>query len=173
MMHLAPSTCIVILIAKAALDGIARQQGSMGVDMGASENPVEAALAETAAPAPVEVAPVEAAPAEAAPVAAAPEPVKAEPAPEPAKAEETAPVEAASEEGALFTAPEGEPDDLKKISGVGPVLEKKLHELGITKFAQVAAFSAQDIENVDGRLNFKGRIERDNWLEQAKELAAQ
>ena len=178
------------LIAKAALDGIARQQGSMGVDMGAAENPVEAALEETAAPsakeeAPVEAAPAEAAPAEVAPVAAAPvvaapepikaepapEPVKAEPAPKPAKAKAKA-EEPAAEEGALFTAPEGEPDDLKKISGVGPVLEKKLHELGITKFAQVAAFSAKDIENVDGRLNFKGRIERDNWLAQAKELDA-
>ncbi len=144
------------LIAKAALDGIARQQGSMGVDLGASENPVEEALAapevaETPAPAPV----VEA---------------KAEPAAQPAKEEAAAPV--AATEGALFTAPEGEPDDLKLISGVGPVLETKLHELGITKFAQVAAFSATDIENVDGRLNFKGRIERDNWIAQATELAA-
>lgn len=73
--------------------------------------------------------------------------------------------------GALFAAPEGEPDDLKKISGVGPVLEKKLHALGITKYAQVAAFSADDIEKVDEVLNFKGRIERDNWLDQAAELA--
>ena len=73
--------------------------------------------------------------------------------------------------GALFAAPEGEPDDLKKISGVGPVLEKKLHALGITKYAQVAAFSADDIQKVDEVLNFKDRIERDNWLEQAAELA--
>ena len=72
---------------------------------------------------------------------------------------------------ALFSAPEGEPDDLKKISGVGPVLEKKLHGLGITKFAQVAAFTAEDIAKVDDALSFKGRIERDNWLEQAAELA--
>ncbi len=72
---------------------------------------------------------------------------------------------------ALFTAPEGEPDDLKKISGVGPVLEKKLHALGITKFSQVAAFTQEDIQRVDDALSFKGRIERDNWLEQAAELA--
>ena len=72
---------------------------------------------------------------------------------------------------ALFTAPEGDADDLKKISGVGPVLEGKLNALGITSFAQIAAFSAQDIEKVDEVLNFKGRIERDNWLEQAAELA--
>lgn len=74
-------------------------------------------------------------------------------------------------EGALFTAPDGDPDDLKKISGVGPALEKKLHDLGITKFAQVAAFTKDDIEKVDDALSFKGRIERDDWVKQAAELA--
>jgi len=74
---------------------------------------------------------------------------------------------------ALFVAPEGEADDLKKISGVGPVLEQKLNALGITKFAQVAAFTAEDIARVDDALSFKGRIERDNWLEQAAELAGE
>ncbi|MBO0345551.1 50S ribosomal protein L21 [Roseibium limicola] len=71
----------------------------------------------------------------------------------------------------LFTAPAGDKDDLKKISGVGPVLEKKLNELGITKYDQIINFSAEDIARVDDVLNFKGRIERDNWIEQAKELA--
>lgn len=70
----------------------------------------------------------------------------------------------------LFTAPEGK-DDLKKISGVGPVLEKKLNALGITTYEQIVNFSAEDIARVDEVLNFKGRIERDNWVEQAKELA--
>ncbi len=142
------------LIAKAAIDGIARQQGSSGVDLGAAvEAPVEEALA--AEPAPV--------------AEAAPEPAPApEPTPEPAPA----PAPAAAPEGdALFAKPEGEPDDLKKISGVGPVLEGKLHDLGITKFAQVAAFTKEQIDMVDDRLSFKGRIERDNWLEQAAELA--
>jgi len=72
---------------------------------------------------------------------------------------------------ALFTAPEGEPDDLKKISGVGPAIEKKLNALGITKYEQIAKFKKADIEQVDEVLNFKGRIERDGWLDQAKELA--
>lgn len=72
---------------------------------------------------------------------------------------------------ALFTAPEGPADDLKKISGVGPVLEKKLNALGVTTFAQVAAMSRDDIEKLDDALSFKGRIDRDNWLEQAAELA--
>ncbi|WP_417688296.1 50S ribosomal protein L21 [Roseibium sp.] len=86
-----------------------------------------------------------------------------------AKAEEAP---AASEEVApLFTAPEGKADDLKKISGVGPVLEKKLNALGITTYEQIVGFSAEDIARVDEVLNFKGRIERDNWVEQAKELA--
>ncbi len=95
---------------------------------------------------------------------------------EPAK--EKAPQKAAKKEAeaapeALFAAPEGAGDDLKKISGVGPVLEKKLNALGITTFAQVAAFSKEDIDRVDDALSFKGRIERDNWLEQAKTLAAE
>ena len=72
---------------------------------------------------------------------------------------------------ALFTAPKGDPDDLKKISGVGPVLEKKLHAFGVTQFAQVAAFKKADIAKLDEALNFKGRIERDDWVGQAKALA--
>ncbi len=51
------------------------------------------------------------------------------------------------------------------------MLEKKLNDLGITKFAQVAAFTAEDIAKVDDALSFKGRIERDDWLGQAKALA--
>lgn len=81
-----------------------------------------------------------------------------------APAKETAPA-------ALFKAPDGEPDDLKKISGVGPVLEKKLNGFGVTKFEQVAAFSKEDIDKLDEALSFKGRIERDDWLSQAAKLA--
>lgn len=83
------------------------------------------------------------------------------------KAEDPAP--AAAE--ALFSAPAGDKDDLKKISGVGPVLEKKLNDLGITRFDQIAAFTQADIDRVDERLNFKGRIEREDWLGQAAKLA--
>ncbi len=61
-------------------------------------------------------------------------------------------------------------DDLSKISGVGPVLVGKLEALGITSFQQIVDFSPEDIVRVDGELNFKGRIERDNWVEQAKEF---
>ena len=71
----------------------------------------------------------------------------------------------------LFEAPAGDKDDLKLISGVGPVLERKLNELGITKFEQVAKFTKKQIAEVDDRLSFKGRIERDDWKAQAKALA--
>jgi small subunit ribosomal protein S2 len=74
-------------------------------------------------------------------------------------------------DGVAFVRPAGDPDDLKKITGVGPVLEGKLNALGITRFDQIAAFSAEDIEKVDGLLNFKGRVERDDWVGQAKQLA--
>ncbi len=64
----------------------------------------------------------------------------------------------------------GEPDDLKKISGVGPVLEGKLNELGIFHYWQVAELSAEEIASIDEALSFKGRIERDDWVAQAKNL---
>lgn len=59
-------------------------------------------------------------------------------------------------------------DDLSRISGVGPVLVGKLASLGITTFQQVADFNEEDINRLDEELNFKGRITRDNWVEQAK-----
>tara|TARA_R110002051_G_scaffold57104_10_gene105903 strand:- start:13469 stop:14182 length:714 start_codon:yes stop_codon:yes gene_type:complete len=62
-------------------------------------------------------------------------------------------------------------DDLTQISGVGPVIVKKLHDLGVTTFSQIAAWTPDDITSMDEKLNFKGRIDRDNWLEQAAELA--
>ncbi|MEX0285640.1 MAG: 50S ribosomal protein L21 [Paracoccaceae bacterium] len=62
-------------------------------------------------------------------------------------------------------------DDLKKLSGVGPALEKKLLAAGITTFAQIAAWTEADIADFDEKLSFKGRIEREGWVEQAKELA--
>jgi len=66
--------------------------------------------------------------------------------------------------------PEGTADDLKKISGVGPVLEEKLNKLGIYHYKQIAGFSATDIAAIDDALSFKGRIERDGWLAQATQL---
>ncbi len=66
----------------------------------------------------------------------------------------------------------GKADNLQMISGVGPKLEKVLHELGIYHFSQIAAWTEKDIAEVDERLKFKGRIERDEWVRQARLLAA-
>lgn len=63
------------------------------------------------------------------------------------------------------------PDDLKMISGIGPKLEGTLNSLGIYSFAQVASWKKAEREWVDGYLNFKGRIDRDDWVKQAKALA--
>ena len=63
------------------------------------------------------------------------------------------------------------PDDLKQLKGVGPALEKKLHAAGVTTFAQIAAWGPEDIADMDGKLSFKGRIERDGWVDQARLLA--
>ena len=62
-------------------------------------------------------------------------------------------------------------DDLKLISGVGPKIEGVLHTLGIFTFAQVASWKKAEREWVDGYLSFHGRIERDDWVKQAKALA--
>lgn len=62
-------------------------------------------------------------------------------------------------------------DDLKQLSGVGPALEKKLLAAGVTTFAQIAGWTADDIAAMDEKLSFKGRIEREGWVEQAKKLA--
>jgi large subunit ribosomal protein L21 len=62
-------------------------------------------------------------------------------------------------------------DDLKQLSGVGPALEKKLHAAGVTSFAQIAAWTDADVTAMDEKLSLKGRIEREGWIAQAKELA--
>ena len=64
-------------------------------------------------------------------------------------------------------------DDLARIKGVGPKLVTLLNELGITTFAQIASWSDADVTRVDAQLGrFKGRITRDQWVEQAKLLSA-
>jgi NADH-quinone oxidoreductase subunit E len=64
------------------------------------------------------------------------------------------------------------PSDLKAISGIGPKLEKVLNGLGIWTYAQIAAWSPQEIAWVDDYLSFNGRIGRDDWTAQAAVLAA-
>ena len=104
------------------------------------------------------------------PIAAAIAPIAPEPAekaPEaPAPADEPAPQ-------AAMAAPAGEEaDDLLRMKGVGPKLNARLIELGVTRFSQIAAWSAADMEAVDAQLGaFKGRPVRDQWIDQARYLA--
>ena len=95
-----------------------------------------------------------------------------EAAPEPA-----APTPATSEEGtrpATLDAPrEGGADDLKKIKGIGPKLEKLCNSLGFYHFDQIAAWTEDEVAWVDQNLEgFKGRVSRDTWVEQARLLAS-
>jgi predicted flap endonuclease-1-like 5' DNA nuclease len=64
-------------------------------------------------------------------------------------------------------------DDLKRIKGIGPVIEKTLHGLGMYHFKQIAEFNAENIAWVDKHISFPGRIEREQWVSQAKKLAAE
>lgn len=64
-------------------------------------------------------------------------------------------------------------DDLKLIWGVGPVLERRLHELGITKFSQIAAWSGADIAAIEPKLEtIPDRIRRERWVETCRRLNA-
>ncbi|NDP43655.1 MAG: hypothetical protein GZ089_13205 [Aromatoleum sp.] len=65
----------------------------------------------------------------------------------------------------------GAPDDLKLIVGVGPVLERMLHQLGVGTYRQIAHWSERDIDDFDAKLpEFPGRIRRDGWVTQARAL---
>ena len=116
-----------------------------------------------AAPSAPEPAPVsEPAPATA-PIAQAPK----------AEAPEVEAVEDAVRPEALSGARNGGADDLKMINGVGPKLEIMLNELGFYHFDQIAGWSAAEVAWVNDNLKgFKGRVSRDNWVEQARKLAS-
>ncbi len=118
------------LIARSAIDGIARGQGGAGVDLGAMDAPIEEEI---------------------------PEAVSAG---------------SAGEVFELLASPRGGVDDLTKLHGVGPELEKKLNDYGIFHYWQVAAMSDADIAKVDGALKLNGRIGRDGWVDTAKALVA-
>jgi len=115
------------LIARAALDGISRSQGSSGMDMGSSVAPM------------AEVLPVDAAP-------------------------------YVGEAFELLSVPRGAPDDLKKLTGIGPQLEQKLNEAGVYHYWQVAAMSDADVAKLDQELKLNGRAGRDGWIASARGL---
>ncbi len=100
---------------------------------------------------------------------AAPKKAKAKAEKKAAPAKAAAPTKAKAEKAA--PAATAGADDLKELSGVGPALEKKLHAAGVTSFAQVAAWTDADVEDFGEKLSFKGRIEREGWIDQAKKLA--
>jgi small subunit ribosomal protein S2 len=114
------------LIAKAAIDGISRAQGELGVDIGAAEEPLGEELPEEKA------------------------------------------------EGLGFeqlSGPRGVTDDLKKLAGVSPTIEKKLNDLGIFHYWQIAGFGPKAAHNVGEEVGLPGRV--DGWIAQAKELGAE
>jgi len=114
------------LIAKAAIDGISRAQGNMGMDIGAAEKPIVEVL--------------------------------------------TAPAEKSLGFEPL-PGPRGIADDLKKLSGISPDIEKKLNDLGIFHFQQIAELSSTAAHNVGEEVGLPGRV--DGWVAKAKELTAE
>lgn len=92
-------------------------------------------------------------------------------------ADVNAQIAAQAQEAAAIGAPRiaaaiGDPDDLRKIKGIGPKLNALLSELGVSRYDQIATWTAADVAEVDPYLGtFKGRIARDNWIEQASFLA--
>jgi predicted flap endonuclease-1-like 5' DNA nuclease len=105
---------------------------------------------------------------------AAAAPVRAAHAPEPVRAPAPAPAAAAAVKPVFLTAARGaRPDDLKLIKGVGPKLEQMLHGMGVFHFDQIAAWTPAEVAWVDDNLEgFKGRVSRDEWVAQARILAA-
>lgn len=115
---------------------------------------------------PVPVKPVPVKPAAPKPVAAKPAPVKAKPAPAktPTADPDGKPIPLSGPRG-------GKKDDLKRIKGVGPKIEGTLNGLGIYHFDQVAGWTSKTVGWINGFLSFKGRIQREKWISQAKLLA--
>lgn len=75
--------------------------------------------------------------------------------------------------GPFTTAPDGPADDLQRISGIGPKLESMLNEQGITTFAQLASLDEDGVDALQARLpQFPGRVRRDDWIGQARQLSS-
>jgi small subunit ribosomal protein S2 len=114
------------LISRAAIDGIGRAQGDMGVDLGAAEKPV----VEEAVSAPAEGPGYE-----------------------------------------VLSGPRGVADDLKKLGGISPAIEKKFNDLGIFHYWQVAAFGPVAAEKIGDEVGLPGRVE--GWIQKAKAFTAE
>lgn len=130
------------LIAKAAIDGISRAQGSSGMDLGASEEPMAEELpANDDAAVTVESDALDPA--------------------------DVAMLAESTEHFELLAAPRGAPDDLTKLNGAGPQIVQKLNDAGIYHYWQLAAMTPEDVAKVDADLKLNGRIDRDSWVSQA------
>ena len=68
---------------------------------------------------------------------------------------------------------DGPSDDLRQIKGIGPKIAGILDELGIRRFDQIAAWTPENVDWVNERLKFKGRVEREQWIEQAQALVSE
>ena len=161
------------LIARAAIDGIERAQGVAGIDIGEAEEVPEAALPEakeeTAEPAAAPVANGKAGEHTHAPEERKKAPkAKAKAGAGPAKEADAA--EASTLEG--LAGPQGEKDDLKKIRGITKAYEKKLNERGIYHYWQIAAFTQDNLDEIDRLLHGNGQIAKGDWVDQARELVS-
>ncbi|RWD18118.1 MAG: proton-conducting membrane transporter [Mesorhizobium sp.] len=117
--------------------------------------------------------PAAAKPAAAKPASAKPAATRSAAAPKPAAPKAAAPKAAAKKAAPASTkAATGKADNLRRLIGIGPVNEKLLKGLGVTSYAQIAAWTAADVKRIEDVLNFDGRIAREQWIEQAKLLAA-
>jgi small subunit ribosomal protein S2 len=99
----------------------------------------------------------------------------AEPLPEPSELEAASTADAETsptEQFELLSAPRGAPDDLAKLTGVGPQIVKKLNEHGVFHYWQLAAMTPDETAKLDADLRFNGRVARDKWSEQARALMA-
>lgn len=145
-------------------------------DKGAMHNPAPSAVKQNAEPVAIVTKVAAGTPADATGATKAEAQAKstakpdAEPAAKPAKA--AAEASPGKKPEVLSAARESGPDDLKMIKGVGPKLEQLLHSMGFYHFDQIAKWTEEEISWVDQNLEgFKGRVSRDNWVEQAKLLA--
>ena len=158
---------------KAALGAASVGAIAAAVPAAAPKKPAKAKSEEAAPKAEAKAKSEEAAPKAEATAAAAPKKDK-----EPAEKKEAAAPAAdaadvdAVQPGNLLDAPKGEPDDLTQISGVGKVLEKKLHDNGVYHFWQISEWGPEEIAWMDDKLSFKGRIERDGWIGQAEKMSS-
>ncbi|MHA6288204.1 hypothetical protein [Maricaulis sp. CAU 1757] len=78
----------------------------------------------------------------------------------------------ASSQDSVAGMPKGSDDDLKKIKGLGPKAEAALKKGGVSRLADIAAWSDADIDRWDAEINGRGRIRRDDWVGQAKQLTS-